>query len=296
MTKIEIPEASFSKDIPSSFDEMSQDDFIRFARLYLELQSGAINLSQLKTEMVFQFLEIKSKWRLELLQEADRTRVYENVFRIGEKLDFFFTEVKNDSGKIHLKVNFPWTKTHIKSYNGFLGPADTLGDLSFLEYKNAHVAAAEYLNQQNMFDLDWLCAILYRKPFIAFPMVGIPGRKPKYDEFKTSGQVFHFANWPLPVKYAILLDFLAFEEYIRTGTFRIDGKDVCFKILFEKGQNDDSISSSVDTGLTGLLFNLAESGVFGNVKATSEQNLFDVLYRLFQLQIQYQDLQKRNKK
>lgn len=294
MTTIEIPDIDFMKEIPSSFDEMSQADMIRFAKLYLDFMDHKIDYVQLKTEMVFQFLDVKSKWRIELMDEEDRAHVYENVYLISEKLDFFFDEVKYpETEKFHLKINFPWTKTHIKQYRGFMGPADTLADLTFLEYKNAHVAAADYLETGDGYDIDWLCANLYRKPRISFPKVGVSGRKPKYDEFKTKKHVGHFADWPVPVKYAILLDFLAAEEYIRTGTFRIDGKEVSFDILFKSGDDDQG---GDDTGLTGLLFNLAETGVFGNVKATSEQNLYDVLYRLYQTQKRYEKLKSKDKK
>jgi hypothetical protein len=44
------------------------------------------------------------------------------------------------------------------------------------------------------------------------------------------------------------------------------------------------------------MFNLAETGVFGNVKSTSEQNLFDVLYRLYQTQKQYEKIKTKDKK
>ena len=64
MHTIQIPAVNFEKQIPSSFDEMSTPDFIRFVHLYLELQKGGISLNALKTEMVFQFLVLKySKWR-----------------------------------------------------------------------------------------------------------------------------------------------------------------------------------------------------------------------------------------
>jgi len=94
------------------------------------------------------------------------------------------------------------------------------------------------------------------------------------------------------VKYAIFLNFLAFEEYIRTGAFTIDGQEISFRILFNEVSDDDG-AEKTDTGLTGLLFNFAESGVFGNVKETSEQKLYDVLFRLYQVRKEYLAM-KRN--
>jgi hypothetical protein len=42
---------------------------------------------------------------------------------------------------------------------------------------------------------------------------------------------------------------------------------------------------------------ISETCVFGNVKATSEQNLYDVLFRLYQVQYEKMAIEKRiNKK
>nr|NQU94099.1 hypothetical protein [Bacteroidota bacterium] len=176
MHKIEFPDIGIVKEIPSCFDEMTQEDFIRFSHLYLQFQKGSIDYARLKTEMVFQFLGIRhNKWRYELLDDEARSKISVNVFLISGKLDFFFKEEKRD-GKVNLKVNFPWTKNLVPAYHGYIGPADALADVSFLEYKNAHVASVEYIKSQDDVDLNWLVAILYRKPLLWFM------KKPAYDE------------------------------------------------------------------------------------------------------------------
>jgi hypothetical protein len=290
MHTIQIPAANFERQIPSSFDEMSPPDFIRFVHLYLELQKGGISLNALKTEMVFQFLGLKySKWRFELLQEGDKAKIYENINLISEKIDFLFTQETTEDGKINLKVNFPWTKNLIPKYGGFVGPDDMMNDITFLEYKNAHVSAIEFIKSQDETDLNWLVATLYRKPFFQWL------KKPAYDEFKVKKNTERISCWPFSVKYGILLNFLTWEEHIRTGSFNIDGNDISFSILFKS--SGESESTDPGTGLTGLLFTIAETGVFGNVKTTSEQNLYDVLFRLYQVQYEKMAIEKQmNKK
>lgn len=288
MHTIEIPDINLKREMPSGWDEMTSDDMIRFTHLYLKLQKGIISLTELKTEMVYQFLGLRiRKWRLELMKEPERLQVYQNVFLISEKLDFFFTEEKID-GKINLKVNFPWTKNLIPVYNGFIGPDHLMADISFIEYKNAHVAAADFIGSNDVNDLNWFVANLYRKPLIKFM------KKPAYNEFRVKKISEKIAEWPYQVKYAILLNFLAWEEYIRKGTYHIDGNDISFSLLFDGG--DKTESGSPDIGLTGLLYNLAETGVFGNVKSTSEQNLYDVLIRLYQVTRNAMEMEKKLKK
>lgn len=288
MHTVEFPDLNKKIKIPSCFDEMKQDDIVVFAHLYLEFQKGMIDLAKLKTEMVFQFLGVRMvKWRFELLKLEEKNRIYENVYLISEKLDFFFNEEHVD-GKIILKVNFPWTNNLIPIYERFRGPEKLMADISFLEYKNAHVSAIEYLQSKKENDLNWFVANLYRRHKIFW----MP--KPKYDEFKVKKFAERVAKWPFSVKYAILLNFLAWEEYIRTGVFTVDGNQISFSILFEKSKNSEN--DDAGTGLTGLLFSLAETGVFGNVKATSEQNLYDVLFRLYQLKREKMEMDKKLKK
>lgn len=288
MIKIEIPAINFLKEIPSCFDEMSGADFIRFAHLYLQLQKGTITLNHLKTEMVFQFLGMKySKWRIELLEGFEKSKIYENIFLISEKIDFLFYEETTQDGKINLKVNFPFTKNLIPKYQGFVGPEDIMNDVTFLEYKNAHVFATEFLKSQDESDLNLFVGTLYRKPTFRFL------KKPVYDEQKSSKSIARIEKWDFSVKYAMLLNFLAWEENIRTGTFNIDGNDISFSILFKRNPDDDTDSG---IGLTGLLFSLAETGVFGNVKTTAEQNLYDILFRLYQVQRENMEMKKRLEK
>lgn len=283
MHTIEIPDIGFFKEIPESFSEMSQDDFLLFVRLYLRFAVGEIDYHRLRTEMVYQFLGMRHvRWRYELLDDVDREQVHANIFRVAELLGFFFIEEKRD-GKIHLRINLSWTKNFLPSYRpGFTaipggiykGPADTLADLTWIEYKDAHVSAFEYLKNGNEFDLNRLCAVLYRRPLLPF----LP--KPKYNPDKLDHRIPRVASWPHYIKYAILLNFLSCEHYIRTGTFNIDGNEITFGILYQES-DEDTISS--DTGLTGVLYNLAESHVFGTVKETANQSFFDVMFRLYQL-------------
>lgn len=287
MTKVEFPDLGKTVEFASSFDEMKQDDFIRFAHLYTQLVNGYIDLNRLKTEMVFQLLGVRySKWKFELMEDENKLKVYQNVFLIAEKLDWLFKEEEND-GKINLKVNFPWTASLIRRYEGYFGPEKLMTDITFLEYKNAHVAAIEYLKSKNEDDLNWLVATLYRKPRFRF----LP--KPRYDEFKVKKIAEQISTWPFCVKYGVLLNFLSWEEYIRTGVFTVDGNQISFSILFDKVNEDEEDSG---LGLTGLLYSLAETNVFGNVKATSEQNLYDVLFRLYQLKREKMEMDKKLKK
>lgn len=276
MTNIEIPAINWAKDIPSSFNEMSTDDYLLFVRLYLRLLEGEITYQHLKTEMVYQFLGIRhNKYRYKMLPTYERDQVNENIFLISQHIGFLFDEIENN-GKVNLNVNFSWSNNILPRYRKHTGFADFLSDLTFQEYKDAHVAAQDFIESSNHSDLNRLVAILYRRSRLWCKTCG----KIPYNPDKSDRNFRHVAAWPFFVKYAILLNFLSCEKYLREGNFRIDGQEISFSILFK---NDDENSGGANAGLTGLLYNLAETGVFGTVKETAKQNLFDILFRLWQV-------------
>lgn len=283
MTKIEIPEIGFEKEIPSSFDEMSGADYIRFINLWLRLQSKMMDLTRLKTELVYHFLNIRhNATRWQYYTPDDKQLIAVNVHAIAEHLNFLYTEKVID-GQTHLGVNLSWSKNHIPEYKGLIGPADALSDITWIEYKDAMIAATSYIESEDIDDLKRLAAIFYRKKSF-WTKKRLP-----YDPDEVQSNMVNVRNFPFPVLYGIFLFFLSCEKYIREGTFTIDREDITFSLLFTK--TEDNKSSG--TWMTELLYNLAETGVFGTAKETARQNLFDVLFRLWQV---HNDYLKRKQK
>lgn len=287
MTTIEIPQIGFIKEIPSSFDEMTGDDYIRFIKLWERLQSKLMDISHLKTELVYHFLGIRhSAARWDQFTVDEKQNISLNVFQIAEKLDFLFTEKEID-GKIHLGINLSWTKNHIPEYRGLFGPDKLLADITWIEYKDAMVASTAYIESEDIEDLYRLAAILYRKKSFWTK------KRKAYDPEQVDANMQHTRQWPSFVLYGIFLFFLSCEKYIREGTFNVDNRKITFSSLFT-GEEESSVPGA---GLTGLLYNLAETGVFGNAKETARQNLYDVLFRLWQVHNDYlRTKQKQEKK
>ncbi len=278
MTTIEIPEIGFLKEIPSSYDEMTTVDFIRFIKLWERVQTKLMDITRMKTEMVYHFLGLRhSNARWEQFSADDKEMISINVYQIAETLNFLFTQ-KEIEGKIHIGINLSWTKNHIPTYGGLYGPADLLADISWIEYKDALVAATAYIETEDIDNLHRLAAILYRKKSIW------TRKKKSYDAEELPKNIRLVQNWPFHVLYGIFLFFLSCEKYIREGTFNVDNREISFTSLFSGGDESDN---SPNAGLTGLMYNLAETGVFGNVKETARQNLYDILFRLWQVHNDY---------
>ena len=85
---------------------------------------------------------------------------------------------------------------------------------------------------------------------------------------------------PLPQLYqlAALNLYQSTLQWWNDGPIEINGTEVDLRLLWS-----DSGQGKAKGSLTTVLFSLAESGVFGTVKQTSEANLYDVLLRLYQV-------------
>ena len=88
--------------------------------------------------------------------------------------------------------------------------------------------------------------------------------------------------------------FSAVWEMVLSGPVYISGEAIDFRILFQKLASEDR---KVDdkTGWTGIVFEVAASGVFGNKKEVDDTPFWDVLLYLYKCKFEYLH-QKRNKK
>ena len=87
--------------------------------------------------------------------------------------------------------------------------------------------------------------------------------------------------------------FSAVWEMVLSGPVYIGGEAIDFRILFQKLASEDRKADD-KTGWTGIVFEVAASGVFGNKKEVDDTPFWDVLLYLYKCKFEYLH-QKRNK-
>jgi hypothetical protein len=107
---------------------------------------------------------------------------------------------------------------------------------------------------------------------------------------KLQNRIRKVEKWPAHIKYGIWLWFTACMEFLRTGKPVIDGIEIDLAILYK---GDEGGSAGI--GLTGILYSLAETGVFGGIRETGDSNLYDVLARLYQVKLQMDEIKAKSK-
>ncbi|KAA6318047.1 hypothetical protein EZS27_031895, partial [termite gut metagenome] len=98
---------------------------------------------------------------------------------------------------------------------------------------------------------------------------------------------------PEHIQWGIYAWFAYFCEYLLTGTFIIEGTEVCFAPIFAHSDSDAG-GSEQNLGLHAIGLSVAESGVFGNAEQTDRTLLLKIMLKLLNDHQRAQALQKRN--
>lgn len=210
--------------------------------------------------------------------------------QIADKLSWIF----NTEGE-EILLHFD-TTTNLLPYLGkLLGPVSHGSDLRFGEYRTACDFYNRYTTEHDKDSLDALVGILYRKPNPDISKQSFDGdyREP-FNRHHIGSYAKRVSRLPEYVKWGVYLWFGYFCQYLMSGDFIIDGNRISFAPLFSSNSDPD-VKQNDSLGMTSVLFSLAESGTFGNIKETDNAFLFEVMMKMLNDKQQIDKLNKRNK-
>ncbi len=194
----------------------------------------------------------------------------------------------------------PWLRSWRLGWRKYYGPGDFLQEMSFAEYKDALAAAMKYMETHEEPWLDRLTAILYRKrrPGLRRMMkrTDFDGRlRVQYNPVQLERDTRRMRKVDFGVKYMALMYISGclwtlknYEEGIE-----IDGVKMDFSILFKpSGKNRGEQDKGDSVGMIGMMMALAESGVFGNIKDVANTDVWDILVRIYQLELDRREMER----
>lgn len=299
MHTLEIPDRKIFKEFASEIEEMTGEQYIYFVELILKYQNGDISAQMLKVLLVKKLLGIHLGLKFFFLSKETQEQINGEIFRLSEQMESFFYEEIRD-GKQVKSIKLSFVKNLIPIiYKSLHGPADALADITFCEYRMAHSFYRDYLKTRNSDSMNHLIAVLYRPAkrvlWLRKFMPGFDGqnRKPftaKSNPILLDRRAVKIARLPLSIRYGIFLWFCGCEEYLVKGRPVIDGQEIDLSILYKESEN---AGKEPNIGLVGLLYTLSESKVFGSIEETDQQNLYDVMARLYQVVLQQQEMDNK---
>lgn len=291
MTSIELPEIELEFKLPEVVEEMSQEQYLAFIDTLAEAGVKGWDEERLCFELLYHFSPItRGENRLDIESAA-------TLSLISSQLKVLFTDDKVD-GKLVRIPRLQTAMAMVKSFthNGetYYGPADALSNSSFGEFIASFYTFQDYHNNRDEKFLIKLAAILFRPGSVRRLNEDGDARVP-YVSAQVKGRIQEFESLPKNILKAVLYFYAGFQDYLQNGMVRIGGNDIEFKVLFN-GKGGNSKTSLPSQGWVDVLFQLSESGVFGNLKATENQNVFTIFSRLYQLHREQKEQELRNKK
>lgn len=290
MHKIEFPDLNKSILIPECLDEYTNRQFVFLVGKLLEMHEGKLTEEDVFAELIFNFLGIKKRKRYKALPENVKQQISENIARLSELMGYLFLK-SDDEIRIDYTTKRNFVPVIRTSFFGRLhGPANALINITFLQYKDANIFYRNYIESQDEADLNRLIAVLYQRKNIIW-------KKKKYDPSRLEHDALIISKVPLKFRFAVFLFFVACEEFLHKSEITIDGQQVDLNILYEKTlkekQKEVKQKYEANTGLAGVAFSLASTGIFGPIEKVYQQNLYDVLLLLYKQRIEYlNDLEK----
>ena len=299
MHTIQVPGEKEIHQVPSCLEEMNESQFITFVDLLLKFQQDLITIEQFKIRLVIKLADIRYTLPYYLLSNERKEACNAELYRLSDLVDSFFTEeIREDKTVFVLKLSF------IKQFipcilHKYYGPADGLQDCTFCEYRQAYAFYKSYLNSKQQDDLNHLIAVLYRpkRKFLCLRkrLPGYNGQlrtlftaksNPRFLETRAK----QIGKLPMAVRYGIFLFFAGCNEYLATGEVEIEGNKIDLSLLYKKSSSDAPDSG---VGLIGLLYSLAETKVFGSIDDTDNQNIYDIMVRLYQVMKQFEAMKPK---
>lgn len=263
-------------EFPSCWEEVHPAEWQKLLKLR----------ERLMTEEGISLMDVQRKWTEFVLKRRGLNSLGSAqglilINDIAQTLDWQWqtTAITTEDGRngIQIALTYDSLVNLLPCYGPLFGPASYGADLTFGEFRRAITAMNNYTQEHDEISLLALCGILYRK---VEKVDGVKQRIP-FKQALLSNYMQAATRIPEHLRWGIYAWFSNFCEYVYTGTFIIDGKEICFAPLFERSKSDDgNVGNSQDLGMTSILYSVAESGVFGNADQTDNTLLLSVLMKM----------------
>lgn len=258
---------------------MTAAQYRYFSFLEMNRQQGKISMADLEVFFVY--------FALNMVHTSNSSKTIENVNHLRELVRPFFKD-QEDKGKKYkiVDLNFvmnPLEKIQVEKTE-LLGPAPALTNCTYEEvFVHGQNAMIDFCNTNEEEYLDKLAATLYRP--------AVNGRRPKFNSEDLDDVLPLVRKLEPEVKFGIFLFFSSCHKFITTNdALPLEGGIVVDVAQLFK----PSKKKAKGVGPVGVIWDLAESQVFGNAGETGKINVYDVLVRMVQLHEKAEELKKEH--
>lgn len=243
------------KLIPEDLEELLPWQYYRYLELVIMMNTGKISPFEMKCKLISLLLNMKYNFIM------CRKSVVDEISNQLYKLDGFF-DITEEGDRIIYDPHIKTGRNLLPSYKKWIGPADMLNDITFGQFVQClNLVKAMEVTRENKDDEQ------------SDNLISEFGRILYKSEGVKSGEIL-----PPLVCFHSYIFFYAVWELICTVPIPVNGEEINFSILFQE-QGEKRLNDK--TGWVGIAFEIASSGVFGNVKQINETPFWDVLLYLY---------------
>ena len=268
MIELEFFENGKRAFFPENLGECDTDQYIKMSRFIYLYQTGVIDEAQFLSLSVYGLLGIETTKKKQPSDEILEKR-FENIAFLSKYVTKFFEEEEID-GKKGLKIKLDFTHNPIPKFKHrsitFEGPEDNFQNIGFGQYVKGLGLFMDYEQFREKETLVSLISIFYQNKNRLIP------KKLKNLEDLDFGILYGFYLW-----------FASFHKYISTGSIVYNGIEIDLSIIFSNDESDSFTSSLPGIGMKSILFDLAESGVFGTKVEVEKTDFWEIILRLYDL-------------
>lgn len=248
-------------DIPTHVEELTPKQYEYYCFLAFALAGKVITPDYFRVRW-FSFLIGLGKADFTILKEE---HIDELEAQISAIEGYFVKEIIEGSERVHL--NFDTVVNLLPEYKGYKGPGDLFQGVTFGEFVECYTVV-------ECLDGAVPEAIAEGYEHIARTLYHIPDTAPVPDLLTFHAPKLFSSVW----------------KAIQSGPIEINGKKIDFRIIFKSTGNT---KPNDKTGWTGITFEVATAGLFGNVSQVEKADMWAVLIYLYKCKFEYLN-EKRN--
>ena len=258
--------------IPSTLEELNKEQYIEFLKLSGAMMQGYVKPDTFRVKWISYLLGLKADYTIY------RPEIVEEVKAQLDKLDGFFIYNDLESGGRSVTPRLRTGRQMLREFAGWIGPGDMLDGMTFGDFTDCLTLAAMAKKAteegQDDKEIGEIYEEMTRKIY-----------RPREQRKDTTG-----LEKPVPPSLLVLHSvnlFSAVWTQILNEPVEINGEAISFAILFNPIGNQGRAGVNDKTGWQGITFEVASSGVFGNVQDVNRASFWDVLLYLYKCKFEH---------
>lgn len=264
---------------PSDIDELSGDQYLFYLDLALKYITGELqDAAEIKRMLFVKLTDLKVSNKMQFYDEQTQEAIWSALTDKINLLDSFFDIETGEDGGVVYKMHLQSGINLLPEWNGLKGTDDMLDNLKWgefvqcLTYLKLINAAREEEREEEIEGLSLeLFKILYK-----------PKNGEKYPKEVPDTVLFHAINY-----------FGYVYELITTTPIPINGEEVDFSIIWKSDDDTANKDTENKSGWSGVLFGIAETGIFGTAADVNKAGLYEILLFLYNRKMQEKADKKR---